>query len=436
MTQAWWDANIHGSASKLLATCRECGWVCETTAIHRLQQGRAFGCFCNRSVPWAGEVGRARILQILSNERFARFDVSAMTPDWWNANIHGKDSKLLVTCRDCDLVCDTTSVKGLQKGHEFRCACNGLASWAGEAGRSRVMRILSDERFARFDASSMTQAWWDANVSGQASKLIVTCRDCGWLCDTTCIASLQQGHEFRCVCNGCASWAGEAGRSRIMRILSNERFARYDVSAMTPEWWDANVCGGASKLLATCRDCGWVCNTTCVQYIQHGRSFGCACKNKTEALLLRWLKQAYGEDNVQYQVKGCVNHPTNRPLPFDYSVIDPVTSRCVLLELDGPIGHFGKDWHRQESTEQAERDFIKEQWALSQGCSVVRVLQKDVWLEHSDWRGHLKQSISSALASSFPSVFYPRDAPEYTSGIYAELRSAAPSLGSQDRRES
>lgn len=49
------------------------------------------------------------------------------------------------------------------------------------------------------------------------------------------------------------------------------------------------------------------------------------------------------EEAVQYQVRGCVSPLTNRSLPFDYRVTDPVTSRRVLLELDGLIGHFGTE---------------------------------------------------------------------------------------------
>jgi very-short-patch-repair endonuclease len=141
-------------------------------------------------------------------------------------------------------------------------------------------------------------------------------------------------------------------------------------------------------------------------------------------LLLKWLKQTYGEETVTYQVPGCINPQTNRSLPFDFGIVDPVSSRRVLVELDGRIGHFGMDFHGNETQEHALRDLYKEHWAVSHGHSVVRVLQEDVWFNCSDWQGYLKESIYHALAGSIPTVFCPKGMPEYASGIYAELRKA------------
>jgi hypothetical protein len=100
----------------------------------------------------------------------------------------------------------------------------------------------------------------------------------------------------------------------------------------------------------------------------------------------------------------------------------------VLLELDGTIGHFGKDFYGNETRDHALRDLLKERWVLSQGHSVVRVLQTDAWHDRSDWQSYLKQSISAASASSTPKVFCPESAVEHTSGVYAELRAADPGL--------
>ena len=185
-------------------------------------------------------------------------------------------------------------------------------------------------------------------------------------------------------------------------MLSAERFANYDISAMTPEWWKENIKDCYSKLLATCRACEHVCRTSQITSLQQGGSFGCLCRNKTERKLHAWLLKEYG--TVAFQVPGCINPATGRTLPFDFGLQLP--RRVVLVELDGNIGHFGVDFRGEENLDHAQRDLFKESWALAQRHSVVRVLQEDVWFDRNHWKEYLRRSIVSAEES--PQVCCPQ----------------------------
>ena len=375
----------------------------------------------SKRIRWASIEGRERALDRLAEERFANYDVSAMTQDWWEENVKDCYSKLLATCRVCEHVCRTSQISDLQQGQSFGCWCNGRVPWAGEAGRAQALKMLAAERFANYDVSAMTPEWWKENVKDCYSKLLATCRVCEHVCRTSQISDLQQGQSFGCWCNGRVPWAGEAGRAQALKMLAAERFANYDVSAMTPEWWKENIKDCHSKLLATCRVCERVCRTTRISDLQQGGSFGCLCRNKTERKLHGWLLQEYRM--VAFQVPGCINPATGRTLPFDFGLRLP--RRLVLVELDGRIGHFGRDFRGVENLDHAKRDFFKESWALAQQHSVVRVLQEDVWFDRGDWQGYLQQSISRAQES--PQVCCP-PASEYLAGVYTSLRSA-PSSG-------
>ena len=57
-------------------------------------------------------------------------------------------------------------------------------------------------------------------------------------------------------------------------------------------------------------------------------------------------------------------------------------------------------------------DLTKEKWAVSQGISVIRVLQRDVWHDRNDWRGWLTRSIQAASDGNARAIV--PDIKEYT----------------------
>ena len=136
------------------------------------------------------------------------------------------------------------------------------------------------------------------------------------------------------------------------------------------------------------------------------------------AKLHRWLSHHFGE--VQYQAGDCYNAETRRRLPFDFALF--LSARVVYVELDGNIGHFGVGFHGEETRAVAERDFMKERWALARNHSVVRVLQTSVWADTDDWEAYLLWALRSA--SLGPKILHPA-APQYDRGIYAEFRAAS-----------
>ena len=123
---------------------------------------------------------------------------------------------------------------------------------------------------------------------------------------------------------------------------------------------------------------------------------------------------------MQCQAGDCYNAETRRRLPFDFALF--LSARVVYVELDGNIGHFGVDFHGEETRAVAERDLVKERWALAKNHSVVRVLQTSVWADTDGWEAYLLWALRSA--SLGPKILHPA-APQYESGIYAELRAAS-----------
>ncbi|AQM73054.1 restriction endonuclease [Noumeavirus] len=110
------------------------------------------------------------------------------------------------------------------------------------------------------------------------------------------------------------------------------------------------------------------------------------CKNKTETKLLSFLKREFRDTSYQHKFSWCKNPETDRELPFDFCVSK------TIIELDGKQ-HYEQvsNWQSPEVTQKNDR--YKEECAIKNGYSVLRILQRDVWGDKIEWRKLLLEYI-------------------------------------------
>ncbi|AQM73374.1 endonuclease [Noumeavirus] len=110
------------------------------------------------------------------------------------------------------------------------------------------------------------------------------------------------------------------------------------------------------------------------------------CKHKTEAKLLSFLQEHFQAPTYQFKVSWCSNPKTGRLLPFDFCVSK------TIIELDG-AQHYKqvRNWQTPELTQKNDR--YKEECAVKNGYSVLRILQEDVWNDKMDWKSLLLEHI-------------------------------------------
>nr|WNL50039.1 hypothetical protein MarFTMF_523 [Marseillevirus sp.] len=114
---------------------------------------------------------------------------------------------------------------------------------------------------------------------------------------------------------------------------------------------------------------------------------GCPkCKNKTETKLLSFLEEHFEEPMHQFKVSWCKNPEKNTFLPFDFCVSK------TIIELDGRQ-HYEQvsNWQSPELIQKSDR--YKEECAIQNGYSVLRILQDDVWSDKIDWKKLLLEHI-------------------------------------------
>jgi very-short-patch-repair endonuclease len=147
------------------------------------------------------------------------------------------------------------------------------------------------------------------------------------------------------------------------------------------------------KWFFDCEECPHEFSAT-MGNVTNGGTWCPSCCNKSEKALREMLCDAYGANQVvSGRVKWCVNLDTGMMLPFDMIL----ESHRIIIECDGdqhfrPVPFFNKAISFEGIW---ERDRYKEQRAIENGYSVVRVLQTDIHHGRNEWQKRVKEAIAN-----------------------------------------
>lgn len=198
-------------------------------------------------------------------------------------------------------------------------------------------------------------------------KLEYIC-ECGNYSEIT-FANFQNGH--RCV--KCRSYYLKHDIENV-----KEYFKKYNYECLENQYINCEI-----KIRYRC-DKGHL-STTSFHNFQNGKRCP-KCKNKTEQIVNEFLEENY--TNVIHQAK--FNWCKNKTyLPFDFLLDD----QKILLEVDGAqhFIHFRENWKSPEEIQ--KRDILKMKLALSQGYSIIRISQEDIYNNTIYWKEMLKKNI-------------------------------------------
>ena len=122
---------------------------------------------------------------------------------------------------------------------------------------------------------------------------------------------------------------------------------------------------------------------------------------------MEWLKSEFNQVETQFKQEWCKNRTY---LPFDFCLKD----LKIIIELDG-AQHFTQVSNWRTPEDQQERDLYKQNCALEQGYSIVRILQTDVYADIYDWRSELRTTITNLRGVDEVNVVYMCKNNEYDS---------------------
>ena len=209
-------------------------------------------------------------------------------------------------------------------------------------------------------------------------------------------------------------YASPAGRAKVLAMIAKQQ-PHVDVSAMTLDWWKANITDVLSKLLVTCTRCKITCNNTSINQIQIGKGFGCGCRYKTEMLVFDEIKDnaaAYPEQKCLLCDRPGYYKPDWALSTRDMGIL--LTNGIeVNIEVDGPHHFFEQVYDIGKVTnpeERARRDGDNCRAAINAGVWVVRFYQMDVIRNFVDWTAYYARALRLITHESTPKIIVPESA--------------------------
>lgn len=149
------------------------------------------------------------------------------------------------------------------------------------------------------------------------------------------------------------------------------------------------------KFWFTCEDCGIDFRTNLLN-VTTGNNWCPNHKNKTEAIVLDFLKLIF--DNVIFQVRfdWCRSKKTGYYLAFDFCLPD----KKIIIEVDG-LQHFKQVSNWISPEERQKIDIYKMHQAIQQGYRIIRILQEDIKFNKHSWQKTLLTSIAKGDAVEY-----------------------------------
>lgn len=151
------------------------------------------------------------------------------------------------------------------------------------------------------------------------------------------------------------------------------------------------------------------------------------CKKKTEAILNAFLEEEYSiKKHARFD--WCRFSESGNIMPFDVMRKD----HPILIELDGEQ-HFTQvsNWGTPEQVQ--KKDVEKIQYSIQNGYSIIHLLQQDVWKNHYDWKGALREVMTSLESADPICAFLCLDASAYQIHIHRLQESVPYRMVIQDR---
>ena len=315
-----------------------------------------------------------------------RIDVSEL-PTWWKDNVKHQGTKIPLRCKTCDF--DSLQViNNVFKGHRMNCTCNRRVPWSSQRGRDELLLILKQKR--------LKLTGFDLLPSLTAKTLLqVRCLDCN------VVGEISVNHlckwSLKCFCNRGIDYKDERWRTRLLSIFDEERHLLPTGPVLSKESWTQFQPNKHSKISFRCTRCSSDVEVSIVKFWFECSRGVCLCLWKTQRLVTEFVKEAGG---CEVKSEFVISEKLAR-MPFDIALLKSGECAC-LIEVDGSQ-HFSYNKNRMFSQSDVERtrsnDLRKEAVAYEMNCSVVRIVQEDVWKGKFDWKRWLSSAIEFALMS-------------------------------------
>jgi DNA-directed RNA polymerase subunit RPC12/RpoP/very-short-patch-repair endonuclease len=125
------------------------------------------------------------------------------------------------------------------------------------------------------------------------------------------------------------------------------------------------------------------------------------CKKKTEALVLKFLKEQDSSYKTQLRFDWCRYSLTNNIMPYDFGC----HNKKILIEIDGEQ-HFNQisNWDSPEIVQ--NKDIEKIKYSIQNNYSIIHIYQPDIWKNKYNWKDILLKTIQQLIESENRKVIF------------------------------
>ncbi len=287
-------------------------------------------------------------------------------------------------------------------GHTFESALGTVTdrSWCPYCAQ---LKLCSDDKckmcYTKSFASSPKAKYWSPR-NGDLRP-----RDFRLSSGVKAYFDCECGHTFESVlgtvtegswCPYCSSPCQKMCDDKDCKHCYNMSFA----SSPRAKWWSTkngsltprDVCKSSNKsFYFDCEKCNLTFAKKLVS-ITAQNGWCPSCVNTTETKVYDTIVKDYPTITTEFCRDWCRNPKTNWFLYFDFCIEE----HKIIIEVDGEQ-HFRQVRNWGSPKEQLERDLYKMRCANSQGYSVIRVFQPDIWYDRIDWYKLITDSIKTIV---------------------------------------
>jgi len=340
--------------------CNTCGSVFEQMPSNHTKKTNPSGC------PRCGGTQKLTTDEFIEQAR----EIHGDKYNYDNVHYEGDDKPVKIGCNTCGIFFEQRPTNHKNKKNPSGCPkCGGTQKLTKEEFIEQAREIHGD----KYNYDEVGD-----DYENLTTKVKIRCITCGIVFEQR--ANNHKNHKQGCPdCNGSQKLTTQEFIEKAITIHGD----KYDYDTVKEyKTYKQHV----EIRCTTCR------NTFKQRPDHHLGGSGCPlCKHKTQRKMYEFLVSNYRIVQTEYSPEFIGRKR------FDFYI--EVNGLKIIIELDGRQ-HFEvvKNWGCPNETR--ENDIIKQNLALENNHSVIRLLQEDVWDDTYNWKTELKQHIESITSST------------------------------------
>ena len=292
-------------------------------------------------------------------------------------------------------------------------------TWPTETGFRAILHDCAEGGY-ELDEGFDNVEDWRANVTGNASRIRIRCKTCGYA-TAVIVRNFHHRKSARCFCTHSVRWNTPEGHAHFLDHVARSTYTAMP-EVLDQSAWLAQDMHNHSRVRLKCKECGVVADKVEINKFTRAPWCDCACRNRTQRMVydaLCGLLKGSGLSVVHELRIG--RWESNRPMCIDIGILDGDVP-IVGIEVDGGQHFRERRGFRYLFEAISRRDVTKEIASIAAGIHLIRIVQDDAWKAKFDWKTFCLSHIRRLVAERPQPCIHRQPSALYFEGEYREAR--------------